>query len=333
MKRSGWFRKAVLATVGATAVLEFVVNAKSFPLVVEVLLQPVVFLAIVLPMVARDPEHRPVHSLAGWVAALVGFTALGWTVLAVIEQWAEIDRGQLLREAVLPVWLTVGAVGFLYPFTLYMSYEQLLKRMRWIADGRSVWRQQFAVLSYAGPRLSVVRDLLGAANHDVVHADGVRAAVRAIRHVRRERRAQLAAERAAAQRLIDNAGLDGWDGVGQRLDQREFAETRRALQWLATCHMGHYRNDERYRSNLLPIVESQLVRDGLPEDHGIVMNVAVDGQSWYAYRETVSGWYFAIGASGPPPDQWCYDGPQPPAGFPDDDSWSRFGVGEFARHW
>jgi len=139
--------------------------------------------------------------------------------------------------------------------------------------------------------------------------------------------------RAAAQRLVDNAGLDGWDDVGQRLDQREFAETRRALQWLATCHMGHYRHDERYRPDLLPLVESQFVRDGLPEDHGIVMNVAVDGQSWYAYRETVSGWYFAIGASGPPPDQWCYDGPQPSTGFPDDDSWSRFGVGEFARHW
>lgn len=196
-----------------------------------------------------------------------------------------------------------------------------------------MWRQQFAVLSYAGPRLSAVRDLQGAANHDVVHADGFRAAVRAIRHVRRERRAEREAERAAAHRLIDNAGLDGWDDVGQRLDQREFAETRRALQWLATCHMGHYRHDERYRPDLLPLVASQFVRDGLREDHGIVMNVAVDGQSSYAYRETVSAWYFAIGASGPPPDQWCYDGPQPPAGFPDDDSWSRFGVGESARHW
>lgn len=295
IKQSGWFRRTVLATVGATAVLELVVNAKSFPLVVEVLLQPVVFLAIVLPVVARDPEHRPVRSLAGWVAALVGFAALGWTVLAVIEQWAEIDHGQPLREAVLPVWLTIGAVGFLYPFTLYMTYEQLLKRMRWLADDHRCGASSSPCCRTRARDLSVVRDLQGAANHDVVHADGFRAAVRAIRHVRRERRAEREAERAAAQRLIDNAGLDGWDDVGQRLDQREFAETRRALQWLATCRMGHYRHDERYRPDLLPLVESQFVRDGLPEDHGIVMNVAVDGQSWYAYRETVSGWYFAIG--------------------------------------
>ena len=292
-----------------------------------------VFFAIVVPVVARDPEHRSVRSLAGRLAALVGFTAFGWTVLAAIDQWTVIDHGQLLREAVLPVWLTVGVVGFLYPFTLYMSYEQLLKRMRWRANGRPVWRQQLAVLVSAGPRLSVVRELQGVANHDVVNADGFRAALQAIRHVRRERRAEREAERAAAQRLIDNAGVDGWDDDGKRLDQREFEETRKALQWLATCHMGHYRHDDRYRRDLLPIVERHFVRDGLPEQHGVVMTVASDGQSWYGYRKTVSGWYFAIGAAGPPPDQWCYDGPHPPAGFPSEDSWARLGIGGLARHW
>lgn len=142
-------------------------------------------------------------------AALVGAATLGRTVLAAIDQWAEIDHGQLLREAVLPVWLTIGAVGFLYPFTLYMSYEQLLKRMRWRANGRPVWRQQLAVLVSAGPRLSVVRELQDAASHDVVDAEEFRAALRAIRHVRRERRAEHEAERAAAQRLIDTRGWTG----------------------------------------------------------------------------------------------------------------------------
>ncbi len=333
IKRSGWFRRAVLATFGATAIVEFLVNAKSFPLVVEVLLQPVIFLAIVLPVVAREPEHQPVRSLARWVSALIGFAALGWTVLAAIDQWGDVDHGELLREAALPVWLTLGAIAFLYPFTLYMAYEQLLKRMRWRANGQPVWRQQLAVLACAGPRLSAVRDLQGAANYDVAHAQGFRQAVRAIRQVRRGQRDKREAERTAAQRLIENAGLDGSNENGGRLDQREFAETRKGLQWLATCHMGHFRNHDRYRADLLPLIESHFDRDGLPEDHGIVMKVADDGQSWYAYRETVSGWYFAIGASAPPPDQWCYYGPEPPVGFPDDERWSRFGAGEFATHW
>ncbi|HSK91294.1 MAG TPA: hypothetical protein VK875_08270 [Euzebyales bacterium] len=300
MQRDDWFRRTMIASVGATAVLEFVANAKSFPLLVEVLLQPVVFFATVLPVVARDPEHRAIRSLAGWILALTGFVALGWTVLAAVDLWAVIDHRQLLREAVLPVWLTVGAVGFLYPFTLCMSYEQLLKQMRWRANGRPVLRQQLAVLVSVGPRLSVVRELQRAANRDVVDAEGFRAALQAIRHVRREQRADREAERAAAQRLINNAGVDGWDDDGKRLDQREFEETRKALHWLATCHMGHYRHDDRYRHDLLPIVEPHFVRDGLPEEHGIVMTVAGDGQLWYAYRKTASGWHFAIGAAGPP---------------------------------
>lgn len=333
LRQLGWFRRAVISTLGATAVVEFVVNLRSFPLAVEIVFQPVVFFALVLPVVARDPEHQPVRTLAGWTSALIGFAAMGWTIVGVLQQWSDLDLGEFLGEAALPVWLTVGALGFLYPFTLYMAYEQVLKRMRWRAGSESIWRQRVAVVAYGGPRLSVVRDLQGGNDYDVVHAAGFVAALRAIRTVRVKRREERAAERAAAQRLIDNAGLNGWGEDGRRLDEREFEETRKALQWLSTCHMGHYRNDGRYRADLLPIVESHFVRDGLPEEHGIEMVVAHDGQSWYAYRRTISGWYFAIGASGPPPDQWCYDGPEPPAGFPDDGSWSRFGAGEFATQW
>jgi hypothetical protein len=205
--------------------------------------------------------------------------------------------------------------------------------MRWRANGKLVWRQQLAILIYAGPRLSMLRDLRGTPDYDVVNADGFQEALRAIRQARQARRAEEEAQGAAARRLVDNAGLDGWGDDGQRLDQREFAETRKALQWLATCHMGHYRGNDRYRPDLLTVVEPHFTRDGLPEDHGIVMEVADDGGSWYAYRRTVSGWCFGVGAAGPPPDQWCYDGPSPPSDFPTEQEWSQFGVGKFAEHW
>ncbi len=178
-----------------------------------------------------------------------------------------------------------------------------------------------------------MRDLQGGNDYDVVHASGFVSALRAIRAVRERRRDERDAERATARRLVDNVGLDGWHADGRRLDEREFDETRNALRWLSTCHMGHYRNGGRYRSDLMPIVESYFVRDGLPEDHGVVMVVARDGQAWYAYRRTVSGWCFAIGARGSPPDERCYDGSEPPSTFPNEGSWSRFGVQEFSTQW
>lgn len=128
------------------------------------------------------------------------------------------------------------------------------------------------------------------------------------------------AERAAIeeqQRLRRYAGSDEVDANGRRLDRREFKETMRALDWLATCQMGWYRNQgELYRTDLLEKLGNDVTRQGLPPDPGITMKVAKAGQSWYAWRRTVTGWCFAIGAAGPPPDQWKYDGPEPPQGFP-----------------
>ena len=108
------------------------------------------------------------------------------------------------------------------------------------------------------------------------------------------------------------------DAEGRRLDRREFKETTEALKYLATCQMGWYRNrGGRYHGeNLLSALGDWFTRRGLPKDHGIVIRVAKDGQAWYAWRRTVTGWCFAIGAAGPPPDQWEFDGHEAPNGFP-----------------
>lgn len=151
LKGRRWFRRVIVSTIGATAVVEFFVNLKSFPLAIEIVPQPVVFLALVLPMVARDPEHQPVRTLAGWTSTLI---------------------------------------GFLYLFTLYMAYEQLLKRMTWRAQGKSILRQRIAVVASGGPRLSVLRDLQGGNDYEVVHASGFVAAWRAIRQIRTRRRSE-----------------------------------------------------------------------------------------------------------------------------------------------
>ena len=106
-------------------------------------------------------------------------------------------------------------------------------------------------------------------------------------------RAAAAEEQAKLDRLEKFAGVSGTDADGRRLDQREFAETRKA-SW-DTCI-------------------------SMPRGLG-------NGQSWYAWRRTISGWHFGIGSAGPPPDQWLYDGPAASTGFPGSaPGWNRFGT-------
>jgi hypothetical protein len=127
-------------------------------------------------------------------------------------------------------------------------------------------------------------------------------------------------ERERQKRLVRYVGSQETDANGRQLDRREFEETMRALRWLASCQMGWYRRENRYREDLLMnILGNDFTRQGLPRESGIMMRVSEDGQSWYAWRCTVTGWCFAIGASGPPPNQWTYDGLEPPSGFPGED--------------
>jgi len=143
-----------------------------------------------------------------------------------------------------------------------------------------------------------------------------------VRLFKKERADDLGARAATRQTLVENAGRVGVDENGLLLDRREFAETKEALRWLATCHMGWYRNEDRpdqYRPDLLEALSGSRQFE-FENDEPITSKVRKDGQAWFAYRMTPSGHVFGIGASGPPPSQWFYDAPAPPSGFPSEAS-------------
>lgn len=333
IQKDGFFRTAFLKAVGLLALLEFVTALRPFPLWVEV---PGQALAVLFAMVAvtRDPEHDGVRKVASGYLTIFGLAALVWSVATFPDAWSALDHRKLLLEFLLPVWLTPIALLFVYVFAVYAAYQGLFLRMRiWQKEG-NLARQRSAVVLRAHLRLRNLRTLSGLGAQRVARTSGFRDAWREVGRLRTEVEEREREENALRQRLIDNAGVVGTDKQGRQLDRREFEQTQSALRWLATCEMGHYRSrGDRYRNDLLPMVEPHFLHDGLPEDHGVELEVARDGQAWYATRHTITGWWFAIGAAGPPADQWLYDGPAPPNGFPGDPEWDRFGGGEASKNW
>jgi hypothetical protein len=126
------------------------------------------------------------------------------------------------------------------------------------------------------------------------------------------------AERQKAADLVRYAGVKGADAEGRQLDRREFEATRDALEWLATVQSGTYQSKRRYDARARRVFQPGFMR-GLPDEHGINLKVRKDGQAWLAWRRTVTGWLFAVGATGPAPNQWFCDGPELPAGYPGSD--------------
>ncbi len=321
-----FFGNTAIATIAPTVFVTFFLNLTALSLLAEVFWQLIIAILAVMSLFSHarnEREYETVRKLCDGILALIGFSWLAYTVNHVFETWDQLDGYQLLREFALPIWLTIGLLPFLFVLSLYAAYEypfRLLNSetnvflLRWRARLALFIKLRFRSRSIVQFRPYWVKKLVN--TNRFIEAYGV---VREFKEELLERNRSIQAEQ---ERLQHYAGVDGTDSEGRRLDRREFKETTDALRWLATCHMGHYRKRNRYDRNLLRLFNDDFTTQGLTKPSGIVMKVSRDGQRWYAYRHTVSKWCFAIGAAGPPPDQWEYDGFKPPFGFPGKDpSW------------
>ena len=321
-----FFRKAVTQTLALT---DFV-NLFVFGLLLELLLQPLVFFLVAMVAVAASkPEYASVRRLMESLLALVGGIVLVFAAVRIAQTWGEVDLPEISRALFLPVWLTIGILPLICGVALLAGYETALGRATFSLKGRSMpWRVRLAGLVSFHVRLAELKSMESFRLREIAEASSFRDARRKIDGSREARRASEAEARAALERLDRFAGASGTGADGRRLDQREFSETKKALQSLASAQMGWYRNrGERYRADLAEMLDFQFERIGLPEPRGIEITVSTDGLAWYASRRTITGWCFAIGSAAPPPDEWLYDGPEPPTGFPGEaPGWSRFGL-------
>jgi hypothetical protein len=299
------------------------------PLPVELALQIFVIFLVIIDVAARPKEeHKVVAKLTTATLALLGFGLTIFTIARIIRDWSTLDPHALVNELLLPVWLTIAAIPCIYFIAVYMGYESLLAQMRfWNDFRRPSARAILGVISALKASPIDINGFRGLYAKRAARARSFGEARRAVRDFRDDRAADRVSKADARQRLITYAGVSGVNSDGLTLDRREFAETKQALRWLATCHMGWYQRDDRpnkYRSNLLSVLDD-FSRQGLPGDHGIVMKVRKNGQAWYAFRTTPSGHVFGIGAVGAPPSQWFYDGVETPKSYPSTGSgWRSF---------
>ena len=334
VKRDGAIAGAFKRLLGVTVIFEFVTNAASFSLFIEI---PAQILTVPCGVVAAwgsvRHEHRRAGKLASGYLVLLGLAALGWSIARLVADWKNIDQDLLWRELVMPFWLTPVALVFMALLALYYVHEATFSVMASESAAGLSWRHRLAVLARCGPRLRAIRTVRPAARW-LANDPGFRSTWRWTGRLLREDRNRRANEAAQAQRLLDNVGAVGIDSLGQQLDKREHAETKEALQWLYTCQLGHYpKSGNRYFAGLEVIIDGLSEKYGLPHPNNIEMHISDDGQSWHAARQTITGRWFAIGAAGPPADQWFYDGPTAPTSFPDESEWDQWVPDSNSPNW
>jgi hypothetical protein len=333
-KEPHFVRRTALATLEVSALIEVLSEVFVLNLIPELFLQPAFALfGGVSVVAARKPEHRAAKRLADGLLLMASAALLLYVVVSLVNNWGSIDKGDLLQQFALPVWLTVGVLPYIYAVGLLAAYELAFLRIGWKSEA-GWWprtRAKLVLLTSFHAKAREVGAFSGPWQFKLAAATSFRDGRRLVKEFRQAQRdaARDAEEKAA--RLDLYAGVDGFDEDGRRLDRREFEEITDALRWIATCQIGWHNNNQagRYRSDLLDFVLDGFAGRHLPQPKGVEMRVSKDGQKWFAWRRTISGWVFAIGAAGPPPDQWEYDGADPPAGFPGEDpAWGTSAFGQ-----
>jgi hypothetical protein len=181
--RPDFFRSTLVAALGTALVLEFYLNLYVFSLPVEVILLPTVaLLGAVSAFAAGKDEYRAAKRLTDAILAIIGFGVFARVTIGVIGNWPDAAQVDAAQELILPVWLTLGVVPFIYSFGLIMSYETAFSRVgNFTKDRRRRLRCKFALVSVCHVRPSLVAVAGGRGLREAIDASSLKEARRRLK--------------------------------------------------------------------------------------------------------------------------------------------------------
>lgn len=131
-KKEGFFKDVILDNLKLIAVLEFISNAYTFSLWIELLLVPSLTIIVMLKTVAEfkvktESSYRLVDSLFGYILALTGIVLVVIAIYRAVYNFNEFATIYTLRDFLLPVVLSVLYLPFVYAWALFLAYDNLFR--------------------------------------------------------------------------------------------------------------------------------------------------------------------------------------------------------------
>lgn len=171
--KDGFFSASLRRLFAWPLILECYYEIATFPLWVELAIQPVVGLLLCIEVVAGGKEeYRAVRRPVAYLLVLVGLAMLVGTAVVVAKGWHHIDWAQQARLAGMFVWLPLAALPAVYLMSWGMAYGVLLSLVRFrLKDAPVRWSTRLAIavgfnihLSDLGRARPIAHDLAKASN-------------------------------------------------------------------------------------------------------------------------------------------------------------------------
>lgn len=133
VKSRSFMKRELLDALKLTVLVEYLINLYTFSLPVELILLP--FLVLIYGMQAfseRKQEYSAVHQLMTWTIAAVGLGLFGFVLFKTAQSYEQIFVARTALQLALPILLLLLFLPFNYFSALYMAYETLFTRIRFL---------------------------------------------------------------------------------------------------------------------------------------------------------------------------------------------------------
>lgn len=127
---SSYFKKVIVDTINWTIAIEFIVNFFTFSLIKELIIVPIlVFSAITQAAASFNPENKQVENLLKYFLTAIGTLIFIFVLYKTIEQYSKLFTLDNLKGFLLPVFLSLTFLPFMYFYNLFVKYEELWIRL------------------------------------------------------------------------------------------------------------------------------------------------------------------------------------------------------------
>lgn len=141
VSKDNFFRDIVLDNIKFVVILEFVTNIYVFDLWIELLLVPILaFIGAIWGYSSTDPKYKKVNSCLTTVVSLIGLLFIIYALYNILVDFQGFASINNLREFIIPVIFTVAFLPFIYVLALYLSYDLIYMRIRYMIKDKKLAR-------------------------------------------------------------------------------------------------------------------------------------------------------------------------------------------------
>ena len=139
---ASYYKDFIINNIKSTAIVEYLFGTFTFNIVIELILQPIVFLISMTQVVADKNENAAqVKKLCDILLSIIGITILFFTVKAAVSEYRLLDIQYTAISFILPLAYSVLFSPVAFLFALIAKYEIVFFRMNFY-DGKSSFKNK-----------------------------------------------------------------------------------------------------------------------------------------------------------------------------------------------